>query len=355
MSEPLVSICVPTYNRASALREGLRSIQGQDYAPLEILISDNGSADETEAVCRQAALADSRIRYVRHPHNQGLYRNHNFCIDESHGEFICFFHDHDERSLRLVSEYVSFLSHHPEVGVVCSDWELISDAGECLGVRECDVPSVTPGLEYIERTMRSGRSSIGIPGAMIRRTALGDIRFDEQGPIGFGDFVVWFQIAERWQIGHVDRLLWRCRQLRQSQSARTIVSMARDYEECLSRYCDAHVTRWPAHAQMVSRWRSSVNRYLFWALAYELALYCRNQDSRASKRPAAQTLFEILDYRLSAEEFQQVLQQLEASRTGFVQHGIFVMLNVLMRLKLTGPLVWATHHQASLRSLLGLR
>ena len=50
MRDPLVSICVPTYNRASLLRESLKSICGQDYAPLEILISDNCSDDETEQV-----------------------------------------------------------------------------------------------------------------------------------------------------------------------------------------------------------------------------------------------------------------------------------------------------------------
>ena len=209
MSRPLVSLCVPTYNRAAALRESLRSIQGQDYSHLEILISDNGSTDETEAVCLEAARNDPRIRYVRHPRNIGLYGNHNFCINESRGQLLGFCHDHDERDLRIVSEYVAFLEAHPEVGVVCSDWDLIDEAGAHIGVRGHDAPLITPGLAYIDRTIRTGRSSIGAPGALIRRAALGEARFDEQGPIGFGDFLVWFRIAERAAVGHIPRRLWR--------------------------------------------------------------------------------------------------------------------------------------------------
>lgn len=98
MANPLVSICVPTYNRAAWLRDGLKSICGQDYSPLEILISDNGSDDETEEVGREAARSDPRVRYVRHPENLGVYGNHNFCIEESRGELLSSFHDHDERT-----------------------------------------------------------------------------------------------------------------------------------------------------------------------------------------------------------------------------------------------------------------
>jgi len=355
MANPLVSICVPTYNRASALRESLKSTCGQDYAPLEILISDNCSQDETEQVCREIARADARVRYVRQPRNIGLYGNHNFCLDESRGEFICFFHDHDERSLQIVSEYVSFMRQHPEVGVVCSDWELIGEAGEPIGVRDYDVDPITPGLNYIDQTIRSGRSSIGAPGAMIRRSALGSIRFDEQGPIGYGDFVVWFQIAERASIGHISQRLWRWRQQRQSQSSRTIEALTQHYVEGLTRYCDAHLKRWPSHEKTVKRWRFYIRRFVFWALAFELGLHFKNQTCPVSGSSYAPTFFEILDYRLTPEDVQRVWQQLRVYRTGPVQSIAYLAISLLMSLKLTWPLAWATYHYSFLRGPLGLR
>ena len=125
MTEPLVSLCVPTRNRAEGLARGLASTCGQDYGRLEILISDNASDDHTERVCREMAAEDNRIRYIRQPKNIGLYGNHNFCLDESRGEFICFFHDHDDRDRSIVSRYVRFMQEHQTVGVVCSDWNVV--------------------------------------------------------------------------------------------------------------------------------------------------------------------------------------------------------------------------------------
>ena len=72
MSDPLISICVPTRNRAASLRESMKTISGQDYERLEILISDNASEDGTPEAVRDLMRADDRIRYVRHERNIGL-------------------------------------------------------------------------------------------------------------------------------------------------------------------------------------------------------------------------------------------------------------------------------------------
>ena len=158
---PLVSICVPTFNRAGYLRQSLKMICAQAYQPLEILISDNASTDETEQICREAASRDDRIRYVRQPKTIGLYGNygnHNFCIRESRGELLCFFHDDDQYQPDIVSRLAAFLIEHPEVGLVCSDWHLIDDGGRLIRSQRSLVKQVLPGLDYIDQTIRSGRS-----------------------------------------------------------------------------------------------------------------------------------------------------------------------------------------------------
>ncbi len=353
MADPLVSVCIPTRNRGAWLQESLQSIRGQDYQRLEILISDNASDDETERVGCEAERVDERVRYVRHPRNLGLYGNHNFCLDASRGEFICLFHDHDRRDTTIVRTYIDFLRQHPQVGVVSSDWDLIDDAGRFLGVREYPSPPVTPGLEYIAQTLRSGRSAIGLPGAMIRRAALGDIRFDEHAPIGFGDFVVWFRLAEKADVGHVSRRLWSWRQDRRSESARTIESMARDYYENLTKYCDDHLARWPEHAALVGEWRRAIHRYLFWALAFEVGLHFKRH-----RRPAGQvdrTLFEIMDYRLTPDQFQHALEQLAVHQQGAAQRATRALITALIRLRVTWPLAWAIEHHTSFGRMLGLR
>ena len=353
MTAPLVSICVPTRNRAASLRESLKSICGQDYSPIEILISDNCSEDDTERVCRELMRQDSRIRYVRHDHNIGLHRNHNFCLDAGRGAFLCIFHDHDTRDACIVSEYVSFLDRHPKVGTVCSDWNLIDDAGRLIGVRNHNVKAVTQGLEYIEQTIRSGRTSIGIPGAMVRRSALADARFEPEAPIGFGDFPLWFRVAETWDVGHISKRLWSWRQNSESHSARTIESIAHDYNVNLNWYCDEHVKRWPGHGAVVERWRARIRHYLFWALAYEVALYFRSRTAPHSS-DERRSLFEIMDYQLTREQFHHALSQMRTYRTSSTEHLAYAGLRTLIALRLTGPVAWMSRHQAALRTVLGL-
>ncbi|MDA1185804.1 MAG: glycosyltransferase family 2 protein [Acidobacteria bacterium] len=350
---PLVSIGVPTRNRASILRESLKNICGQDYAPIEILISDNCSSDNTEEVCRAAAAADSRIRYIRQDRNIGLHGNHNFCMDEARGEFLCFFHDHDRRDSRFVSKHVAFMQNHPRVGLLGSDWDLLDDEGNQLGVRTFDGPSVTPGLDYISRTIRSGRSSIGIPGGTIRMAALGSARFKLEAPIGFGDFPIWFQIAEEWDIGHIHESLSSWRQNAESLSLRPIVEIAQDYEKNIGDYCDDHFRRWPAHAEMVGQWRASLHRYLFWALCYEVALHFGRRDDPDPQH--ARTLFEIMDYRLTGEQYGRAMAGIKARRSGVVEHVAFALLQTGVAAGLTAPFGWVVRHQNGLRGLAGLK
>jgi glycosyltransferase involved in cell wall biosynthesis len=351
---PLVSIAVPTRNRAVDLRENLENICGQDYPRLEILISDNCSTDDTEQVCRAAAAADTRIRYVRQARNIGVHGNHNFCMDEARGEFLCFFHDHDRRDSRFVSKHVAFLQRHPRVGVVGSDWDLVGDAGNQLGLRPFRGPSVSSGVEYTTRTIRSGRSSIGIPGATIRIAALGTTRFGLDAPIGFGDFAIWFRVAEEWDVGHISEPLSSWRQNAESFSARPIVEIARDYEKNIGEYCDDHLRRRRANADLVETWRTSLHRFLFWALAYEVALHFRRRGgNRTSHR--ARTMFEVMNYDLTPDQFEKALSEMRRHRFGVVEHAALATIQSLIQLRLTLPFGWIVRHHDAFRALLRLK
>jgi hypothetical protein len=165
---------------------------------------------------------------------------------------------------------------------------------------------------------------------------------------------VWFRVAERHAVGHVPQRLWRWRQQRASQSARTIESLTFDYGENLGRYCDEHLRRWPGHAALVRRWRGDLERYVFWALAFELALHCRRQLG-FSPRAGAQTLFEINDYDLSSSQVAHARRELRRARRGLVRWAVWLAIELSIRLRVRWPLAWSTYHHASLRKILGLR
>jgi glycosyltransferase involved in cell wall biosynthesis len=90
----LVSILIPTYNRADYLRDAIRSALAQTHENLEVLILDDASPDHTPQVAAEFA-DDPRLRYIRHPKNLGIADNWRAGIEAATGEFFCILHDDD--------------------------------------------------------------------------------------------------------------------------------------------------------------------------------------------------------------------------------------------------------------------
>jgi glycosyltransferase involved in cell wall biosynthesis len=93
--EPLVSVCIPTYNRVGALQRAVRAIVEGAYRNVEIIISDNASTDETQAACLAMREKDSRIKYFRHAKNQGPTKNFAFAKSKASGKYFLWHGDDD--------------------------------------------------------------------------------------------------------------------------------------------------------------------------------------------------------------------------------------------------------------------
>lgn len=85
---PKVSIGMPVYNGEKYIREALDSLLAQTFTDFELIISDNASTDATEAICREYAARDPRLRYVRQSENGGGTANFQFVLDEAVGEYF---------------------------------------------------------------------------------------------------------------------------------------------------------------------------------------------------------------------------------------------------------------------------
>lgn len=92
---PLVSVCIPTYQRADLLRRAVASILGGEYRNVEIVISDNGSRDGTRQVGEELARADPRVRYFRHAENRGPTWNFEFARAQARGRYFLWHGDDD--------------------------------------------------------------------------------------------------------------------------------------------------------------------------------------------------------------------------------------------------------------------
>ncbi|MET1081647.1 MAG: glycosyltransferase [Burkholderiales bacterium] len=110
---PIVTEGVPIYNGAMFLEGALDSLLSQTFDNFEIVLSDNGSDDGTEEICRRYAAMDRRIRYFRHDVNRGAAWNHNFLITEARGRFFRWHHCDDLCESRHLECCVAALESEP--------------------------------------------------------------------------------------------------------------------------------------------------------------------------------------------------------------------------------------------------
>jgi glycosyltransferase involved in cell wall biosynthesis len=111
---PLISVIIPAYNAARFLPDAVASIRRQQYAPLEILIVDDGSEDECERVATE--LGES-VRYVRQQ-RAGPAAARNRGLELARGEFIGFLDADDEWPEQKLSIQLARLLAQPELDVV---------------------------------------------------------------------------------------------------------------------------------------------------------------------------------------------------------------------------------------------
>jgi glycosyltransferase involved in cell wall biosynthesis len=124
---PRLSIGLPVYNGERFLAESIEALLGQSYDDFELIISDNASTDDTPGICHRYERRDSRIRYVRQPHNIGLVPNHNFVVGQARGELFKWASHDDLYARDLLKRCVDALDEHPQV-VLAQSWSATIDS-----------------------------------------------------------------------------------------------------------------------------------------------------------------------------------------------------------------------------------
>jgi glycosyltransferase involved in cell wall biosynthesis len=113
---PLVTIAIPTFNRAPLLKRCIESALTQTYEHFEILVSDNASSDNTdEIVC---SFDDPRLRVIRQQTNIGQLPNWNACLAAAKGDYVVVVSDDDSLEPWLLERCVAVVQKDPEIPIV---------------------------------------------------------------------------------------------------------------------------------------------------------------------------------------------------------------------------------------------
>ncbi len=130
-TKPLVTIGIPTYNRADDyLRQTLESALNQTYHNLEVIVSDNCSPDNTEAVVR--SYTDLRIRYFRQTRGLKPNDNFNFCLKQAKGSYFLLLHDDDVIDKDFVEICMKAANYSTDIGIIRTGIRLIDSSGKEL-------------------------------------------------------------------------------------------------------------------------------------------------------------------------------------------------------------------------------
>jgi glycosyltransferase involved in cell wall biosynthesis len=117
-TSPLVSIGLPTFNRADLLGRAIDSLLAQSYRNIEIVISDNASTDATQLLCETYAKRDARVRYLRQAVNLGPSPNFLATLTLARGEYFMWLSDDDWLDPDYLAHCAGWLVEHDDYALV---------------------------------------------------------------------------------------------------------------------------------------------------------------------------------------------------------------------------------------------
>ncbi|MGY1760601.1 glycosyltransferase [Geodermatophilus sp. SYSU D00779] len=146
MSEPLVSILVPTYNGERFIDAALCSALAQTHRNIEVIVGDDASTDGTPEILAAFAAADPRVRVIRHPDNIGAFENPKQLFQAARGEFIKFLLHDDVLAPNCVRTLVRGMEASPGTSMAFSRRELIGEDGQPVAGHQFPQLADRPGL-----------------------------------------------------------------------------------------------------------------------------------------------------------------------------------------------------------------
>lgn len=145
VSKPLVSIAIPTYNRADKyLKQAIQASLSQTCREIEIIISNNYSSDNTEEVV--GGFTDPRIRYFRQSQNIGYTRNYTFCMEQARGPYFLLLPDDDLIDRDFIEMCLKGVNYETNIGLIRTGTRVINNKGEVIG----EYPNRVVGLPTLE-------------------------------------------------------------------------------------------------------------------------------------------------------------------------------------------------------------
>ncbi|MDZ4722204.1 MAG: glycosyltransferase [Roseiflexaceae bacterium] len=197
---PLVSVLIPTYNRANYLPEALHSVLTQSFTDVEVIIVDDGSTDDTPALLTQ--ITDPRVRCFSQT-NAGTAAARNTALRAARGKYVACLDSDDRWDAEFLAITIPPLEANPHIGVVYVRCRSMDQDGGPLA-RMVGVPPLFPNDMLASLLYGDHLCAIG---AVTRRMLLEQVGGWEQTLVNTEDWDLWLKLAPLTQFCFIDRVL----------------------------------------------------------------------------------------------------------------------------------------------------
>lgn len=247
---PLVSVVMPTFNRARLLARALRSALNQTHGNLEIIVVDDASHDSTPDIVK--AIQDDRIRYIRHDSNRGGSAARNTGIRAARGDYIAFLDDDDEWESIKTEEQLKVLRGLGYDAVLCTSDEHVARLSKFDGKKTVELED-----------LRRGRFTAGGTGVLLAKTnVMKETMFDESLPRN-QDWDIFIRIGEKHKIGYLNKPFVRYNEGAHERISNKIINMPASALESELRMVHKH------RAFFGEKWfRWHVCRFMLYGIAH---------------------------------------------------------------------------------------
>lgn len=260
-ASPLVSVIIPTYNRAQSIAAAVESVQAQTYSKWELLVVDDGSSDDTASVISALASEDGRIQFIPLPANRGQSAARNEGARRASGQYLAFL-DSDDRWLpeKLTKQVEVFSRASEKVAIVYTGSHFVSEDGS----RSREKHARESGSLFDKEL---AYNPIGTPSrVMIRKDCFWECGGFDETFRSHEDWDLWIRVTEKYDVEALDEPLMEYVESSDSMSLNP------------AKLIDGYETLWKKH-RLLERSRSlTAIHYL--RLGHRLYYYAAKKEGR---------------------------------------------------------------------------
>ena len=201
----MISIVVPTYNRAKLLSRAIESVLKQTFQDSELIVIDDGSTDNTEELIKEYAARDNRIKYIKQENSGGAARPKNVGIKMAKGEYIAILDSDDEWMPEKLETQLHYFERSENPKLMAIGCNMIVVDAETKKESRYRVPRYKNPLRNLLLRDYMGSGSC----MFYRKSVFDEIGFFDESLKRGQDRDMRIRIAERYYIEFVDEYLVR--------------------------------------------------------------------------------------------------------------------------------------------------